>query len=79
MRRAEALLMDEAPVMPLYVYTHSELIKPYLMGHWLNYQHRQLFKYWWIDRRWYERDDLERLPNTPPAVERPESIAGGPP
>jgi oligopeptide transport system substrate-binding protein len=52
MRRAEALLMDEAPVLPLYVYTWSELGKPYLMGHWLNYQHRELFKYWWIDRRW---------------------------
>jgi oligopeptide transport system substrate-binding protein len=72
LRRAEAIAMDELPVLPLYVYTWSEMVKPYLMGHWLNYQHRQLFKYWWIDRRWYDGPQ-QRLPNEPPPVGLPQS------
>jgi ABC-type oligopeptide transport system substrate-binding subunit len=81
LHRAEALLIAQAPIMPMYVYTRSELVKPYLMGHFLNYQQRLLFKYWWIDERWYSGTP-ERLPNTPPPLlfpERASGAAGAPP
>ena len=55
LRRAEALLAEHVPIIPIYVYTRSELVKPYLKGHHLNYQHRQLFKNWWIDPAWSKR------------------------
>jgi oligopeptide transport system substrate-binding protein len=54
LHQAEQIAMDAAPLIPLYTYTCSELVKPYLMGHALNYERRHLFKYWWIDRRWYQ-------------------------
>lgn len=72
LRRAEELAMDAVPLIPIYVYTRSELVKPYLMGHTLNYQHRQLFKYWWIDRRWYDGPQRERRTAPPPPMLRPE-------
>jgi ABC-type oligopeptide transport system substrate-binding subunit len=71
LRRAEALALAQAPLIPLYTYTRSELVKPYLMGHFLNYQQRLMFKYWWIDERWYSGTP-ERLPNTPPPMLLPE-------
>jgi oligopeptide transport system substrate-binding protein len=51
LQEAERYLMRAVPVIPLYVYTRSELVKPYLRGHALNYEGRQQFKYWWIDAR----------------------------
>jgi ABC-type oligopeptide transport system substrate-binding subunit len=72
LHRAEALAMSEAPLMPLYVYTRSELTKPYLMGHFINMQQRLYFKYWWIDERWYAGTP-ERLPNSPPPMMQPEA------
>jgi oligopeptide transport system substrate-binding protein len=76
LRRAEAIAMDDLPVLPLYVYTRLELVKPYLMGHWLNYQHRMLFKYWWIDERWYDGPQTP-LPNPPPPMIAPEQPPAG--
>jgi ABC-type oligopeptide transport system substrate-binding subunit len=71
LREAEALAMDATPVIPLYVYTRSEVIKPYLMGNWLNYQNHPQFKYWWIDERWYDGVPASPLPNLPPEEARP--------
>jgi oligopeptide transport system substrate-binding protein len=48
LREAEQVAMDAVPVIPVYTYTRSELIKPYVRGHVINYE------YWWIDRRWYD-------------------------
>lgn len=53
LREAETLAMGQVPMIPLYVYTRSEMWKPYLMGQWPNYQNYHPAKYWWIDRRWY--------------------------
>jgi hypothetical protein len=47
-------MLAERPLIPIYVFTRSYLKKPYLQGHWPNYQDRHLWKYFWIDRRWYE-------------------------
>lgn len=62
LREAEKMAMDAAPLIPLYVYTRTEMIKPYLMGHVLNFETRHLHKYWWIDRRWYHGVPEEPLP-----------------
>ena len=71
-QQAENLIADAAPIIPVYVYTRSELTKPYVMGHALNYENRYLFKYWWIDRRWYRGVPERRLPDGfPPSKVRP--------
>jgi len=66
LRQAEALAMDQVPLIPLYVYTRAEMWKPYLMGQWPNYQNHHPAKYWWIDRRWYEGNPTTPASNEPP-------------
>jgi oligopeptide transport system substrate-binding protein len=65
LRQAEQQVTAELPVLPLYVYTRAELVKPYLRGHVLNFENRYMFKHWWIDERWYDS-----VPNT----ERPHGF-----
>jgi oligopeptide transport system substrate-binding protein len=60
LRQAERLAVEEAPLLPLYVYTRAELTKPYLRGNVINFENRHLLKYWWIDKRWYDG-----VPTTP--------------
>lgn len=66
LREAETLAMAQVPMIPLYVYTRSEMWKPYLMGQWANYQNHHPAKYWWIDRRWYGGMPTTPLANSPP-------------
>lgn len=73
LKQAELTLHDAVPAAPIYVYTRSELIKPYLRGHVLNYQARHLLKYWWIDRRFYGALPSDALPNGFP----PQPTAAG--
>jgi oligopeptide transport system substrate-binding protein len=68
LRQAEALAIEEAPILPIYVSTRSELVKPYLMGYFANSQSRFLFRYWSIDQRWYDGVPTARLPDPPPPV-----------
>jgi oligopeptide transport system substrate-binding protein len=71
LQEAERIFARELPVIPLYVYTRSELVKPYLRGHTLNYECRYFFKYWWIDQRWYHGQPNDPLPHGfPPAPAR---------
>lgn len=71
LRQAEALVQRAAPAIPLYVYTRSELVKPYVRGYWINYMHSTFFKYMWIDERYY-RGTPEPLANRAPPVLRPD-------
>ena len=74
MRQAEALAMEQQPMIPLYVYTKTQMIKPYLRGIWNNYQDRHPWKYIWIDEQYYDG-----LPETPlPAVPPPDPAAALP-
>jgi oligopeptide transport system substrate-binding protein len=79
MRQAEGIAMAAAPIIPIYVYTRSELIKPYLRGHFINYENRHIFKYWWIDKRWYHGIPTTRLPDgfPPPLAASLEPRRGG--
>jgi len=70
---AERRLQQVAPVLPLYVYTRSEMVKPYLRGAVINYAGRHLYKYWWIDTRWYHGVPETPLPDGFP----PSSRSGG--
>jgi oligopeptide transport system substrate-binding protein len=65
-REAETILRDAAPMLPIYVYTRSTLVKPYLMGYWGNYIDLHPWKWFWIDERWYDGVPEQPLPNTPP-------------
>jgi oligopeptide transport system substrate-binding protein len=70
-KQAETFAMEQAPLLPIYVYTRSELNKPYLRGNVINYESRHIFKYWWLDERWYGGVQTElldhRLPPRPSA------------
>ena len=46
---AESILAHEAPVIPLYFYTKSTLIKPWVKGYWNNALNRHFVRWMWID------------------------------
>ena len=71
---AAVLMVDAAPLLPFYVYTRSELTKPYLRGSVINFENRHMFKYWWIDQRWYSGVQDNLLDHGFPA--RPQSSVG---
>lgn len=65
---AERYAMAQQPLMPLYVYTKTTMIKPYIRGIWGNYLDRHLWKYVWIDQRWYDGIPAEPAVDEPPRV-----------
>ena len=50
--RAEALLLDEGPVIPIYHYSTTELVKPYVRGLYPTALDTHPLKQVWIDRDW---------------------------
>ena len=48
-RRAEALAVDAMPKIPLYFYTKSTLMKPYVKGFRFNAKNRHHLSWMWID------------------------------
>lgn len=50
--QAESLLLDQAPVIPLYHYATSELVKPYVRGIYPTALDAHPLKAVWIDRDW---------------------------
>jgi oligopeptide transport system substrate-binding protein len=75
LKQAELMAIDEAPLIPVYVYTRSELNKPYLRGNVINFENRHLLKWWWIDTRWYDGVPATKLDHRFPP--RPELAQGG--
>lgn len=55
LRQAETLLLDECPVIPIYNYMLTELIKPYVRGVHPTQTDTHPMKFAWIDHEW--RDD----------------------
>ena len=69
LRKAEELMLTEAPVLPIYIYTRNELVKPYLRGFYGNIQNHPVMKYWSIDPRFYQGTPPEvALEDPPPAM-----------
>jgi len=54
LRDAEAILLDEAPVIPIYHYTTTELVKPYVRGIYPTPLDVHPLTYVWIDPHWNE-------------------------
>jgi oligopeptide transport system substrate-binding protein len=50
--KAEALLLDQAPVIPIYHYSTTELVKPYVRGLYTTSLDTHPLKHVWIDRDW---------------------------
>ncbi|MEZ4705460.1 MAG: peptide ABC transporter substrate-binding protein [Bdellovibrionota bacterium] len=65
MNQAEAIALEESPIIPVYVYTKGTIKKPYLMGHYDDLQDYHPWKYMWIDARWYKEVPQTRLDETP--------------
>lgn len=47
--KAEAILLDEVPMIPIYHYTHAFLIQPSLHGWYPNLLDRHPYKYVWLE------------------------------
>ncbi len=50
--RAEALLLADGPVIPIYHYSTVELVKPYVRGIWSNALDTHPLEEVWIDHAW---------------------------
>ena len=48
LREAEAEMIGDAPVIPLYVYTQKHLVKPYVRGWQSNLLDRNLSRYMFV-------------------------------
>lgn len=70
LRQAEALGMAAQPLIPLYVYTRSELVKPFVRNAYVNAQEADWFKYIRIDQRYYDGVP-DPLPDEPPRLPEP--------
>jgi len=54
--RAEQILMDELPIIPLYSYVTQDMFRPYVKGYYRNILDTHPLKNIWIDR-----DEKERV------------------
>lgn len=77
LRKAEELAMAQAPMLPIYVYTRNELVKPYLRGFWGNIQNHPIMKYWSIDERFYNGAPPVALEEPPPPMRPLDPVPAG--
>ena len=54
--RAEAIVLDQGIIIPIYHYTTNELVKPYVRGLYPNLLDVHELKYVWIDPDWRTRE-----------------------
>jgi oligopeptide transport system substrate-binding protein len=59
LERAERILMDELPVIPIYYYVDKNLVKPYVRGFYRNALDNHPLSAIWIDREQQLRDELK--------------------
>ena len=68
LRAAEAYAFEQQPMLPIYVYTKSTMVKPYLGGFYGNYQDRHPWKYFYIKDEWYDGKPSTVTREEPPPV-----------
>lgn len=51
-QQAESLIMQEQVVIPLFLYTKTYMLKPYIKGFYKDYQDHHPWKHMWIDLDW---------------------------
>ena len=56
-RQAEKLAVDEMPRIPLYFYTKSTMVKPYVKGFYPNARNLHPVRFMWIDPDWRTHPD----------------------
>jgi ABC-type oligopeptide transport system substrate-binding subunit len=67
-RAAEKLALDAMPRLPLYFFTKSTLVKPYVKGFYRNPKNEHQVRFMWIDPNWQrDRDnrpafEIEQFP-----------------
>jgi oligopeptide transport system substrate-binding protein len=59
LREAETLLLSECPVIPIYQYTTSELVKPYVRGLYSTPLDSHPLTHVWIDPEWRRHADAD--------------------
>jgi ABC-type oligopeptide transport system substrate-binding subunit len=69
---AEALLLEDGPVIPILHYATAELVKPYVRGTWPNALDLHPLEHVWIDHAWRpgtepEGDGPDAVPDAAPA------------
>lgn len=52
LRRAEAVMLEDAPVIPIYVYTQKHLIRPYVRDYSINLVDQPALWRVWLDPDW---------------------------
>jgi oligopeptide transport system substrate-binding protein len=52
LRRAEAVMIEDAPVIPIYVYTQKHLIRPYVRDYSINLVDQPALWRVWLDPDW---------------------------
>lgn len=52
LRRAEAVMIEDAPVIPIYVYTQKHLIRPYVRDYAINLVDQPSLWRIWLDPHW---------------------------
>ena len=57
LQQAEAVLLEEMPVLPIYTYAINELVKPYVRGFYPDPMNRHPLKHVWIDHNWQQKTD----------------------
>lgn len=62
LKEAEAYLIDQAPIVPVYFYALSYLKKPWVEGWYPNLTDEHPFKYVWIHRDWRKLSPIARTP-----------------
>ena len=72
LRDAEALLLEEGPVIPIYHYSTNELVKPYVRGIYQTPLDIHPLTYVWIDRQWQHRASEPPVATAIPARARRE-------
>ena len=68
LRKAEAYALKHQPILPMFVYTKSTMVKPFVKGLFPNEMDRHPWKYLSIDEGWYEGKPSQPEPNDVPPV-----------
>lgn len=53
--QAEKIAIDEAPFLPIYLYSKAYMLKPYVKGFYPDYQDHHAWKHMWIDLDWSKK------------------------
>ena len=65
LREVEAMGLASQPLIPLYVYTRSEMVKPYVRNAYVNQLENDYFRFMSIDERFYDGAPAQLPPDSP--------------